>query len=213
MCMILGEEVCHGTHYGRPTHVAPEPPATTNARKGMGIDVWENIAPTTTVRTGRHARVESEQTHADSEPVELGNTGTSTGRATTKEIWQIINEKLHEEILALRSQAAQVASIGTTKTRYVIRFKNNPALAETARNNKEWLTDLGNHTTLVKPRFGLAVHHVPAFWLDLENRAIEAMEMITNEMTSQTTAFGSRSGFTPSLSDSSIYIPGHRSHR
>jgi uncharacterized protein YlxW (UPF0749 family) len=81
--------------------------------------------------------VESEQTHAAPEPVELTNTGTGTGRVTTREIWQIIvrlqhtieetalihatrselrevkdnqnelqtqNEKLQEEILALRSQ-------------------------------------------------------------------------------------------------------------
>jgi hypothetical protein len=28
-----------------------------------------------------------------------------------------------------------------------------------ARNNTEWLTELGNDTRLVKPRFGVAVHH------------------------------------------------------
>jgi hypothetical protein len=69
---------------------APEPLATTTTRRGTGIVVTENLAPTTTVRTRRHARVESEQTHAAPEPVELTNTGTSTGRVTTREIWQII---------------------------------------------------------------------------------------------------------------------------
>ena len=34
--------------------------------------------------------MESEQTHAAPEPVELTNTGTSTGRVTNREIWQII---------------------------------------------------------------------------------------------------------------------------
>lgn len=242
--------------------------------------------------------MESEQTHAAPEPVELTNTGTGTGRVTTREIWQIIvrlqhtieeqttlihatrselrevkdnqnelrtqNEKLQEEILALRSQVdglntpsptrswaavaaatdnpqpretrqqtdkdkncvristqrsvtealgaenngdafgrylptpaanthirtallktpstqdAQVAGIGTTKTGYVIRFKNQ-ASAEIARNNTEWLTELGNDTRLVKPRFGVAVHHIPTFGLDLENRKTEAIEKIANE--------------------------------
>jgi hypothetical protein len=69
---------------------APEPLTTTTTRRGTWIDVPENLAPTTTVRTRRQARVESEQTHANPEPVELTNTGTSTGRVTTREIWQII---------------------------------------------------------------------------------------------------------------------------
>ena len=34
--------------------------------------------------------MESEQIHAAPEPVELTNTGTSTGRGTTGDIWQII---------------------------------------------------------------------------------------------------------------------------
>ncbi|KAJ5513135.1 hypothetical protein N7463_002687 [Penicillium fimorum] len=241
---------------------APEPLATTTTRRGTGIDASENLAPTTTVRTRRHTRVESEQTHAAPEPVELTNTGTGTGRVTTREIWQIIvrlqhtieeqttlihatrselrevkdnqnelqtqNEKLQEEILALRSQNcvristqrsvtealgaenngnafgrylptpaanthirtallktpstqdAQVAGIGTTKTGYVIRFKNQTS-AEMARNNTEWLTELGNDTRLVKPRFGVAVHHIPTFGLDLKNRKTEAIEKIANE--------------------------------
>ena len=74
---------------------APEPLATTTTRRGTWIDASENLAPTTTVRTRRHARVESEQTHAAPDPVELTNTGTSTGRATTREIWQIIVHLQH----------------------------------------------------------------------------------------------------------------------
>jgi hypothetical protein len=34
----------------------------------------------------------------------------------------------------------------------VVRFKD-PALAELARNNTEWLNELGNNTKLVMPRF------------------------------------------------------------
>ncbi|CRL30069.1 unnamed protein product [Penicillium camemberti] len=69
---------------------APEPLATTTTRRGIGIVVTENLALTTTVRTRRYARVESEQTYTALEPVELTNTGTSTGRVITREIWQII---------------------------------------------------------------------------------------------------------------------------
>lgn len=58
------------------------------------------------------------------------------------------------------TQGAQVAGIGTTKTGYLIRF-NDQISAEAAHNNTERLTELGNDTKLVKPRFGVAVHHVP----------------------------------------------------
>lgn len=53
--------------------------------------------------------------------------------------------------------------------------------AEAARNNTEWLTELGNDTRLVKTRFGVAVHHIPASGLDLERRKIEAIEKGTTE--------------------------------
>ena len=69
---------------------APEPLATTTTRRGTGIVVTENLIPTTTVQTRRYTRVESEQTHAAPEPVELTNTGTSTRQVITREIWQII---------------------------------------------------------------------------------------------------------------------------
>lgn len=65
------------------------------------------------------------------------------------------------------TQEAQVAGISTTKTGYVVRFKNQ-ASADTAPHNSEWLAELGNDTRLVKPRFRVAVHHVSTFELDLE---------------------------------------------
>jgi hypothetical protein len=55
------------------------------------------------------------------------------------------------------TQDSQVAGIGTTKTGYVVRFKD-PESTEAARTNAEWLNDLGNNTKLVKPRFGVVVH-------------------------------------------------------
>ncbi|OQE00248.1 hypothetical protein PENVUL_c055G06446 [Penicillium vulpinum] len=54
---------------------------------------------------------------------------------------------------------AQVAGVGTTKTGYVIRFKDTES-AEAARNSTEWLNELGNNTKLVKARFGVAIEKI-----------------------------------------------------
>ena len=64
------------------------------------------------------------------------------------------------------TQDAHVAGVGTTKTGYVIRFKNAES-AEMARSNTEWLQKLGNNTKLVKPRFGVVVHRTPTEEFDL----------------------------------------------
>jgi hypothetical protein len=78
------------------------------------------------------------------------------------------------------TQDAQVAGVGTTKTGYLIRFKNTES-AEAARNNTEWLQSLGNNTKLVKPRFGVVVHRTPTEEFDLETGAIQAAEKITRD--------------------------------
>ena len=78
------------------------------------------------------------------------------------------------------TQDAQVAGIGTTKTGYVIRFKNTES-AEAARNNTEWLHKLGNNTKLVKPRFGVVVHRTPTEEFDLETGATQAAEKIIED--------------------------------
>ena len=77
-------------------------------------------------------------------------------------------------------QSVQVAGTGTTKTGYVIRFKDSTS-AETARNNNDWLRELGNETRMVKPRFGVVVHHVPTQGLDLERVIERAIRKITDE--------------------------------
>ncbi|OGE47071.1 hypothetical protein PENARI_c068G11618 [Penicillium arizonense] len=59
--------------------------------------------------------------------------------------------------------------------------KFGKASAEAARNNTEWLTELGNDTRLVKPRFGVAVHLIPTSGLNLGRRKTEAIGKITNE--------------------------------
>ncbi|KAI3091997.1 hypothetical protein CBS147333_10276 [Penicillium roqueforti] len=78
------------------------------------------------------------------------------------------------------TQDAQVAGIGTTKTGYLIRFKDSGS-AETARNNTEWLNELGNNTKLVKPRFGIVVHRTPTENFDLEYANSQAIQRIMEE--------------------------------
>jgi hypothetical protein len=78
------------------------------------------------------------------------------------------------------TQDTQVAGIGTTKTDYVIRFKD-PESAEVARNNTEWLSELGNSTKLVKPRFGVVVHRTPTEDFDLENANTQAIAKVMEE--------------------------------
>lgn len=73
-----------------------------------------------------------------------------------------------------------MAGIGTTKTGYVVRFKD-PESAKTARNNTEWLDELGNSTKLVKPRFGIVVHRTLTEDFDLENSPSQAIEKIIDE--------------------------------
>ncbi|OGE46569.1 hypothetical protein PENARI_c186G03264, partial [Penicillium arizonense] len=78
------------------------------------------------------------------------------------------------------TQDAEVAGIGTTKTGYLIRFKDSGS-AEAARNNTEWLNELGNNTKLVKPRFGIVVHRTPTENFDLENANSQAIQRIMEE--------------------------------
>ncbi|OQD71744.1 hypothetical protein PENPOL_c001G07074 [Penicillium polonicum] len=78
------------------------------------------------------------------------------------------------------TQDAQVAGVGTTKTGYVIRFKDTES-AEAARNSTEWLNELGNNTKLVKARFGVVVHRTPTEDFDLENANTQAIEKIMED--------------------------------
>ena len=71
----------------------------------------------------------------------------------------------------------QVAGVGTTKTGYVIRFKDHQS-AETARTNTEWLEELGNGTKLVRPRFGVVVHRVPTVDFSLPGNEKDGIQKI-----------------------------------
>ncbi|THC87599.1 hypothetical protein EYZ11_012956 [Aspergillus tanneri] len=78
------------------------------------------------------------------------------------------------------TKEVQVAGIGATKTGYIIRFRDAQS-AEVARNNTEWLEDLGNGTKVVRPRFGIVVHRVPTEDFDLEGNKRKGIEKIMEE--------------------------------
>ncbi|CRL28133.1 unnamed protein product [Penicillium camemberti] len=78
------------------------------------------------------------------------------------------------------TQDAQIAGVGTTKTSYVIRFKDLES-AEAARNNIKWLHKLGNNTKLVKAQFGVVVHRTPTEDFDLKNANTQAIKKIIKD--------------------------------
>ncbi|KAI3059586.1 hypothetical protein CBS147353_10524 [Aspergillus niger] len=78
------------------------------------------------------------------------------------------------------TKEVQVAGVGTTKTGYVIRFRDAQS-AEAARNNTEWLDELGNNTKVVKPRFGIVVHRVPTEDFDLDAEKRQGIRKIATE--------------------------------
>ena len=74
-------------------------------------------------------------------------------------------EMAHEEISKAlsgseKTKNIQIAGVATTKTGYIVRFRDEQS-AKIARNDSKWLTELGNNTKLVTPRFGVVVHRVP----------------------------------------------------
>jgi regulator of replication initiation timing len=75
------------------------------------------------------------------------------------------------------TKEVQVAGVGTTKTGYVIRFKDSQSM-ETARTNVRWLEELGHGTKLVKPRFGLVVHRTPTEGISLPGDKTECINKI-----------------------------------
>lgn len=115
---------------------------------------------------------------APTDTLETEDNGSTFGRyLTTPEA----NNHIRTALLNTPStQDIKVAGIGTTRTGYIVRF-TDPESAETARNNTEWLQELGNETKLVKPRHGVVVHHLPTQGLDLERDKARAIKKITDE--------------------------------
>lgn len=78
------------------------------------------------------------------------------------------------------TKEVKVAGVGTTKTGYVIRFKDEQSFA-TAEASTEWLGKLGNDTKLVKPRFGVVVHRFPTDGIILPENKQDVIEQIMEE--------------------------------
>jgi hypothetical protein len=82
---------------------------------------------------------------------------------------------------ALKNSSAtgnvQVAGVGTTKTGYIIRFKDSNS-ADAAQSTTEWLDKLGNGTKLVKPLFGIVVHRVPTANFSIPGNEPEGIQRI-----------------------------------
>lgn len=88
-----------------------------------------------------------------------------------------IREALHN---SEKTKAVQVAGVDTTKTGYVVRFKDQES-REKAKANTEWMEVLGNGTKLVKPHFGVVVHRMPTEGLQLPENKKEAISQIMEE--------------------------------
>jgi hypothetical protein len=93
----------------------------------------------------------------------------------------VANRHIRSALLhAEATKDTEIAGIGTTKTGYVIRFRDEQS-ATMARNNPEWLEGLGNDTKLVKPRYGVVVHRVPTEDFDLDGDKKGGIEKIMRE--------------------------------
>lgn len=64
---------------------------------------------------------------------------------------------------------AQLLGVGSTKTGYLLRFRNETSM-EMARKNKEWTEDLGQSTKVVTPRFGVVAHRTPTAEVDINDK-------------------------------------------
>ena len=158
------------------------PPATPPTRSWAAVVAnTDNLGqPTTNQHNPKEqncVRISTPRTCGDPQDNE-GNSGNIFGRYLPT---AAANTQIRAALLSTPpTQDVQVAGIGTTKTGYVVRFKD-PGSADVARNNTEWLTELGNDTKLVKPRFGVAVHRTPTEEFNLDGDKHQAIQKIMEE--------------------------------
>lgn len=103
--------------------------------------------------------------------------GTFTRYLETKEANERIRAALDK---AEATKDSQVAGVGTTKTGYIVRFRDQKSM-EAARSNSEWLQELGNETKLVKPRFGVVVHRFPTAGIKLAEQKQQVMDKVMED--------------------------------
>ncbi|OQD66275.1 hypothetical protein PENDEC_c056G07009, partial [Penicillium decumbens] len=137
------------------TQIETNPPATaTKTWAAVAAEGGNSTSPVNPQRPERDqdcVRISTQRTFVD--PRDNDNSEESTfGRYFSIDV---ANNHIRTALQSdTATQDTQLAGIGTTKTGYIIRFKNT-ASAEMARANTEWLHKLGNNTRLVKPRFGV----------------------------------------------------------
>ncbi|MDN6637325.1 MAG: hypothetical protein L0L05_03110 [Yaniella sp.] len=157
-------------------------PATVPARSWAEVAAGSGQGPSQTAPQGAEkepncVRISTQRTFVDPRDGDNSDGNTFARYLSIEAAYTHIHTALTK---AVTTQDAQVAGVGTTKTGYVIRFKD-PRSAEMARSNTEWLEGLGNNTKLVKPRFGVVVHRTPTNGLDLETHYDQVIEKIAEE--------------------------------
>lgn len=74
---------------------------------------------------------------------------------------------------------AQLLGVGSTKTGYLLRFRNETSM-ELAKKNSDWTKDLGQRSRVVTPRFGVVAHRTPTAEVDMDEKE-ESIEKIMRE--------------------------------
>jgi ribosomal protein S10 len=94
---------------------------------------------------------------------------------------EIAHEKISKALNGSeKTKDIQIAGVATTKTGYIVRFRDEQS-AKIARNDSKWLTELGHNTKLVTPRFGVVVHRVPTHQVDDKEGKGQSIDRITEE--------------------------------
>jgi regulator of replication initiation timing len=159
-----------------------ETQATTKLSLGSWAAVATTNSPQDSIRVIPQPQRESNCVRiSTARPVETDDNETNNNNFTRYLSTDIANKHIRAALSNVEStKEVQVAGVGTTKTGYVVRFRDAQS-AETARENSAWLEELGNDTRLVKPRFGIVVHRVPTEDFDLDREKKEGIVKITEE--------------------------------
>jgi FtsZ-binding cell division protein ZapB len=130
----------------------------------------ESLKEATSIRISTHPT--NEDTDHEGEPTETLQRYLPTETANTLVRNALQNNEATKE--------AQVAGIGTTKTGYVIRFRDEKS-TQAARGCAQWLETLGNGTKFVRPRFGVVAHRTPTENITLPEDQAKVIQNIMEE--------------------------------
>ncbi len=144
-----------------------------NSSSGYGSTLSRPASSETSTKETSCVRISTRPQNAEAEiegPVFTRYMSTDSANA------QIRNALLNADA----TKDVQVVGVGTTKTGYIIRFADELS-ATIARNNGDWLQELGNGTKLVKPRFGVVVHRTPTEMVTIQEGKDESIQKIMEE--------------------------------